>query len=51
MSSWNIKSNSLTGTGANKSTYSMGNQLLYVMIPDSTSVQSAKDQIADVMGE
>lgn len=51
MSSWTIKSNSLTGTGASKSTYSYGSELLYVMIPDATSVQQAKDKISDVMGE
>lgn len=51
MSSWTIKNNSLTGTGASSSTYSMGSQKLYVMIPSSTSVQEAKEKIADVMGE
>ncbi len=51
MTSWTIKTNALTGSNASRSTYSAGSQLLYVMIPDSTSVQSAKDQIADVMGE
>lgn len=51
MSSWKIKNNSLTGTGASKSTYSAGSQKLYVMIPDATSVQKAKEQIANVMGE
>ena len=51
MSSWTIKNNSLTGTGATSTTYSMGSQKLYVMIPSSTSVQEAKEKIADVMGE
>ena len=51
MSSWTIKNNSLAGTGASSSTYSMGSQKLYVMIPSSTSVQEAKEKIAGVMGE
>ena len=51
MSSWTITNNSLTGTGANYSTYSMGSQLLYVMVPDSTSVAEATQKIEEVMGE
>lgn len=51
MSSWTIKSNSLKGTGSNSSTYSMGSQLLYVMVPDSTSVTNAKQEIEEVMGK
>lgn len=51
MSSWSIKTNALTGTGKNNPTYSMGSQLLYTMIPDSTSVTEAKEKINDVMGE
>lgn len=49
MSSWKIKNNSLKGTGKNNPTYSMGSQLLYTMIPDSTSVTNAKKQIDEVM--
>lgn len=51
MSSWTIKSNSLTGTGASSSTYSMGSTKLYVMVPNSTSVTSAKEKIDEVLGE
>lgn len=51
MSSWKIKTNSLTGTGASNTTYSAGSQKLYVMIPNSESVQNAKKQIKSVMGE
>jgi len=51
MSSWTIKSNSLTGTGASSSTYSMGSTPLYVMVPSSTSVNDAKDKIDKVLGE
>lgn len=51
MSSWTIKSNSLTGTGASSSTYSMGSTKLYVMVPSSSSVTSAKEKIDEVLGE
>lgn len=49
MSSWTVKSNSLTGTGANSSTYSYGSEPLYVMVPDSTSVTEARSKILEVM--
>ena len=49
MSSWTVKSNALTGTGSYGSTYSMGSQKLYIMIPNSTSIQNAKQQIKSVM--
>ena len=49
MSSWTIKNNSLAGTGANNTTYSMGSQLLYTMVPDATSVTEAKQKIKDIM--
>lgn len=49
MTSWSIKNNSLTGTGMNNPTYSMGNQLLYTMVPDTTSVKEAKQKIQEVM--
>lgn len=51
MSPWKIKNNSLTGTGKNNPTYSMGSQLLYTMVPDSKSISSAKEKITDIMGE
>lgn len=51
MSSWTVKSNSLTGTGSYGPTYSMGSQELYIMLPDSTSVQNAKSQIKAVIGK
>lgn len=49
MSSWKILNNSLTGTGSYGPTYSMGSQELYIMLPDSTSVQNVKQQIKSVM--
>lgn len=51
MSSWSVKTNSLTGTGASSLTYSMGSTPLYVMVPSSTSVNDAKDKIDKVLGE
>ena len=51
MSSWTIKSNSLTGTGASSSTYSMGSTKLYVMVPTATSVNNAKEKIDEMLGE
>ena len=49
MPSWTIKTNSLTGSNASRTTYSAGSQYLYVMIPDETSVKNAKDQISEIM--
>lgn len=51
MPKWKIKTISLTGTGANNTTYSMGSQLLYVMNPDQKSINEAKTAIKSVMGE
>lgn len=49
MSSWTIKSNALTGTGSYGPTYSMGSTQLYIMLPDESSVSSAKEKIDDVL--
>ena len=49
MSAWTIKTNSLTGTGANNTTYSMGSQLLYTMVPNTTSVTEAKQKIKEII--
>lgn len=51
MSSWTIKTNALTGTGASRTTYSLGSSYAYVMIPDSDSVDEAKQEIKETMGE
>ncbi len=51
MSNWTTKSNALSGKGASKPTYSMGSRKLYVMIPDKDSVEEAKRQIKEAMGE
>lgn len=50
MSSWNIYTNSLNGSGASKTTYSYGSEKLYVMIPYEDSVQSAIAKIAELVG-
>ncbi len=50
MPSWKISTNSLTGSGSSKSTYSAGSQALYVMIPNDSSVSEAKTKINNVLG-
>lgn len=45
MSSWDIRTYYVTGANACKTTYSMPNDPNYVMIPDETMVQKAKDLI------
>ena len=47
--SWSIESMSADGTGTYSSTYSMGAQQLYVMIPDQATVDAAKTRISQVM--
>jgi|GEM_PF-38127 len=51
MAKWNVTSTIVDGTGASDSTYSMGAQKLYVMVPDQTSVNSAKNAIHGVLGQ
>lgn len=43
---WSTKSISVDGTGSKGPTYSMGAQQLYIMIPDQTSLQAARDAAA-----
>jgi LCP family protein required for cell wall assembly len=45
--SWNVVSYSVDGTGSKSTTYSM-NQQLYVMIPDETTVETAKNMMEQV---
>lgn len=47
--SFNISSMSLNGSDASRPTYSGGSQALYVMIPDATTIESAKTQIKTVL--
>ncbi len=49
MATWSISSISVDGTGASKTTYTVPYKTAYVMIPDETTVQSAKEKIAAVL--
>lgn len=49
MPTWNIKYYSLDGTDMQAYTYSMGQQLLYVMKPDETTVKQAHDYITGML--
>ena len=42
---WSTRSISVDGAGSMGPTYSMGAQPLYIMIPDETSLQTARDAI------
>ena len=46
---WTIESISIKGNGTKAETYSMGNQKLYVAIPDEDSVAAAQEAIQQVM--
>jgi anionic cell wall polymer biosynthesis LytR-Cps2A-Psr (LCP) family protein len=45
MHSWQVESVSADGAGKTAATYSMGNMPLYVMEPDVTSLNGAKQKI------
>ena len=49
MSSWSIENISLDGSGSHNVTYTYGNQLLYVMNPDISSVTNVKNQINEII--
>lgn len=51
MRKWTIIRQSVTGDGLMTPVYSMPNTSVYVMVPDKESVESAKIQIDEVMGE
>jgi LCP family protein required for cell wall assembly len=51
LAKWTVTSSSVDGSGAKESTYSMGAQKLYVMIPDQTSVNSAKNAMKSTLGQ
>lgn len=46
---WRTESISVDGTGSSNVTFSMGNQLLYVMEPDISTVNAAKAKIQDYL--
>lgn len=47
--SWDIMMYNVKGTGDSRTTYSAGNQRLYVMIPDEETVIEAREKIMEVM--
>ena len=47
--SWEIESISVDGSGSLSSTYSMGSQPLYVMIPNQDTINAAKEKIAEYL--
>lgn len=49
MAEWSVTAISVDGTGASKTTYTVPEKKAYVMIPDETTVQNAKEQIAAVL--
>ena len=49
MYNWDILNISLNGTDSYQYTYSYQKQLLYVMLPDEESVNTAKEKINSVM--
>ncbi|MDO4967632.1 MAG: LCP family protein [Candidatus Saccharibacteria bacterium] len=51
MSSWAVESYNINGTGAMAKTYSYPNQNLYVMMPDVTTVATAKNKISALLSE
>jgi len=52
MSSWEIISQSVDGTGASRKTYSMpGYDNLYVMIPKQDTIIKAKDKINEILNQ
>ncbi|MBQ2638667.1 LCP family protein [Candidatus Saccharibacteria bacterium] len=51
MSSWTVESYNINGTGAMAKTYSYPNQNLYVMMPDVTTVATAKNKISALLSE
>jgi LCP family protein required for cell wall assembly len=48
---WDVSSISVNGSGASDVTYSAGNQKLYVMIPDQTSVDSASNAMKRLLNQ
>ena len=49
MKSWEIEQYSVNGSGSMQPTYSMGSQLLYVMIPDQNTVNEAISKIQETL--
>lgn len=49
LNKWEVESISLDGTGQYNVTYSMGNMQLYVMVPNETTVNNAKNKINEYL--
>jgi hypothetical protein len=49
MKSWDVEEFSVNGAGSMQPTYSMGSQLLYVMIPDQNTVNEAIAKIQETL--
>lgn len=49
LSTWSVNSISVDGTGASKTTFTVPGKRAYVMVPDESTVQAAKDSIAAVI--
>ena len=47
-SDWNVVSYSVDGTGSRQTTYSMPGRSVYVMIPDQSAVDHAKELLRQV---
>lgn len=51
LAKWNIESYNLDGVGDMQPTYSMGSMLLYVMQPDQSTIETAKQKIKEYLTE
>jgi LCP family protein required for cell wall assembly len=49
--SWQVETINADGSDAMEYTYSYGNQQLYVMVPDMTTVQAARDRVDQILAE
>ncbi len=49
LTKWSVSTYSLSGTDSKKTTYSMGTQELYVMVPNQNSIEQAKTKIKSIM--
>lgn len=48
MKGWNVVKYSVTGTDAQRTTYSTGSDVVYVMIPDEQSVENARNYLKQI---
>ena len=48
MQGWDIVSYSVNGYDSSNTTYSTGNQMLYVMVPNEETVNQAKEYLAQM---